>query len=170
MEYDAYLEMANAVMEQACEDYVKSQLKLMGIKKVFNEKKGIYEYKNNYIKCEETTVKLRRMIIDCISFFKSDWCERLSPTFNGQELISLLNERVRADVNAYKEQEAEKERKREEARLKKQKEAEKKKEAERKKAEKEAKMKETEVKESERVITQEDIEKTLGSFTVEEIV
>jgi uncharacterized protein YdaU (DUF1376 family) len=104
------------------------------------------------------------MIIDCISFFRSDWCERLSPTFNGQELIRLLNKRVQEDVNAYKEQEAEKERKREEAKLKR------KKEAERKRIEKIIKMKETVAEEPERVITQEDIEKTLGSFTLEEIV
>ena len=165
MEYDAYMEMANAIVKQACEDYVKSQLKLMGIKKTFNEETGEYVYKEKYIKNEETLVDLRRMIIDCIVFFKSDWCDRLSPEMTGQRLINFLNDCVRSDVAAYKKQQEEIERKREEEKLRKQEERRKKKEAEKK-----VKEIKPEVKEPERVITQEDIEKTLGSFTLEEIV
>lgn len=148
MEYDAYLEMANGVVQQACEDYVNSQLKLMGIKKTFNEELGKYVYKeSNHIYNEETTIRLRRMIRECIMFFKSDWCERLSPNYNGQVLINLLNDRVKDDVAAFKEYKEKILKKREEE----------------KKTKRQKEIKEKPVLET-KEYTQEGIEKCLGEF------
>lgn len=161
MNYDAYLEMANAVVLQACEDYVNSQLKLMGIKKTLNEETGKYEYRVRYKRNlkDETIVNLRRMIVECITFFKSDWCERLSPNCNGQRLINLLNDHVRNDVAECEKQQAELKRKRKEEKLRKKK---------TKKVKKEEEL--VVIEEPKREITQEDIEKALGEFVLEEFV
>lgn len=122
-EYDAYLEMGNAVIEQACNDYIYSQLKLMNIKKKVNPETGEVTYSERYrgdrkMKDKNIT-NCRRMIIDCIVFFKSDWCIRLSPNCNGQKLINILNERVKQDVADFEKQKEELLKKREEEKLKK---------------------------------------------------
>lgn len=110
MEYIAEKELAHNIIRQACQDYVKYQLLSMGITRV--EKKTtnevIYEKKSYDFKSDEgrkTLKKIRKEILDCLDFFRSEWFEQLAGLsgFNSDRIITRLNALIKKYVDEYHE-------------------------------------------------------------------
>lgn len=105
----AYMELADGIVEQACTDYVRSQLRLMGIIRTVKEegKKVVYKIYDKKMSNELIT-KHRRRIMDCITFFESDWFNALKPNLDYRDVMKSLNDQVRKYVAEAKAQEEEK--------------------------------------------------------------
>ena len=103
----AYENLVNGIVEQACSDFISSNLKLYGIKRIKNDD-GTYTYvpRTNKLS-EEGKVTANRMIIDCVGFFKSRWFKRLRPGIDGEKLINTLWEHVDAIILEFEKQEEE---------------------------------------------------------------
>lgn len=96
-----YKDLANDIVKQVCDDYVESQLKLMGIKTVRSDSgEVIYKKRTNELS-ERGVVQERRMVIECLNFLTSDWCERLYPSMDGVKIVEHLNEQVKNIVDKF---------------------------------------------------------------------
>lgn len=102
-----YKELGNAIVEQACCDFISSQMKLMGIKKKVMDDGTIVYTKRVHKYTDESIVKYKRRILDCVSFFRSEWYSQLCPEVPGDEAIENLNKLVQEIVKEFEKQELE---------------------------------------------------------------
>lgn len=105
----AYMELADGIVEQACTDYVKSQLRLMGIiRNVKKDKEGkeivTYKIYEREKMSNELITMHRRRIMDCVTFFESDWFNTLKPNLDYKDVLQALNDKVRRYVAEAKAQ------------------------------------------------------------------
>ena len=110
--HKAYKALADGIVQQACEDFVSCHLKLLGIKRVKKEDldgKVTYIYRRYTKLCEEKKVAAKRIIVDCVSFFRSKWFEYLKPDLDGEKLMMTLTRHVQHTIKEFEEQEAAKE-------------------------------------------------------------
>lgn len=96
-----YKDLANDIVKQVCDDYVESQLKLMGIKTVRSDCGEVTYKKRTNELSERGVVQERRMVIECLNFLTSDWCERLYPSMDGVKIVEHLNEQVKNIVDKF---------------------------------------------------------------------
>lgn len=107
MNSKAYQDLINGIVEQACCDFINSNLKIYGIKRDKKED-GTIIYKPRTCKLsEKDKIAANRMIIDCVGFFKSRWFKRLRPGIDGEKLINTLWEHVDTIILEFEKQEEE---------------------------------------------------------------
>lgn len=85
---NGYELLGNAIVEQAIIDYLANKEKL------YKLESRIYKIKGRRVLLEKRIKHMNlcnREIHDCIRFFKSEWCNELSP-IKGEEILKILDQ------------------------------------------------------------------------------